>query len=334
MKCPVCKTELQDGMTECPNCKFDKFKRSFKDTDDVLNYIKSVVLPYRNKWQETICAEKQQSAAELYMSMMAAQVEMIRNMAPSTVELFEYAINKDNTATVVKYNGEDKNVVIPDRYEGFPVAHIAENVFKGCRSLISVVLPSGLKTIGNNAFRDSSLSKVMIPGSCCTIGAGAFANTEIEEIVFPESVSVISEYVCYNCSKLKTVIILNAKAIEAGAFSRNILTSRGDLKIILPNTLKTLELSAFGNIWIDKLVLPESVTSVIIAPVSMSIHIRNLVVVGDKTAFEIQKGKTGSFALIWTTEAIYCNNGSKAQKFARENNYKVLPLSEFAPSQN
>ena len=51
--------------------------------------------------------------------------------------------------------------------------------FSGCRSLTTMEFPEGTKTIGNQAFANTSLAAVRIPTSATTIGEDAFSSTQL-----------------------------------------------------------------------------------------------------------------------------------------------------------
>lgn len=71
-------------------------------------------------------------------------------------------------------------------------------MFSRCTSLKKIELPSGLKTIGIDAFSESGL----------------------EEIHIPEGVTSIDEYAFYNCKNLKTIFLPKSlKKIGLSAFS-------------------------------------------------------------------------------------------------------------------
>jgi len=53
MKCPVCKTEISESATVCPNCKFDDLRYEFINAKEVDNYIEKTVEPYGIKWKES-----------------------------------------------------------------------------------------------------------------------------------------------------------------------------------------------------------------------------------------------------------------------------------------
>ena len=115
---------------------------------------------------------------------------------------FVYSLSHGQ-ATILEYTGEDVNVVIPDELGGRPVVAVAEKAFykngeissitiesdadnftigaqafSDMDSLVSVVLPDGLKTIPSHAFSQSPektpIKKSMIPLNNCKIASKIF----------------------------------------------------------------------------------------------------------------------------------------------------------------
>ena len=71
--------------------------------------------------------------------------------------------------TYVEYEGPS--------YDNYRVVGIAENAFRNCRSLTSIVIPSTVKKIGKNAFYGcTALTSVEMGYGVDTIGASAFSN--------------------------------------------------------------------------------------------------------------------------------------------------------------
>jgi hypothetical protein len=66
--------------------------------------------------------------------------------------VFEF-IETEGGVELKSYNGKDTTVVIPDVYEGKPVRSIGDGAFSGITFVESVVVPVGVRSIGNEAFR-------------------------------------------------------------------------------------------------------------------------------------------------------------------------------------
>ena len=67
---------------------------------------------------------------------------------------YEYEVNEDDTVTITRYNGQEKNVTIPSKIDGKQVTIIGRYAFENSRqSLQSVVIPSGVVRINERAFQ-------------------------------------------------------------------------------------------------------------------------------------------------------------------------------------
>lgn len=135
---------------------------------------------------------------------------------------------------------------------GNTVEYISGDAFAGCVSLTSIQIPDGVKSIHNSAFsRCTGLRKVKIGAGTKGIDDGAFEGCE-----HLYSIEVDSENQWYKSangvlySKDKTELILYPPA------------KSGDL-FIVPDTVKTICYAAFvGNLYLKKVVIPQSVTSI------------------------------------------------------------------------
>ncbi|WP_054957422.1 leucine-rich repeat protein [Paenibacillus dakarensis] len=185
--------------------------------------------------------------------------------------------NGDGTVTIYWYEGQDKDLVIPDTIGGKSVTGIG-NAFSN-KGLTSVVIPDSVKNIGNHAFYINELTDVIIPSSVTSVGEGAFSSnkltsvsipnsvTTIEKDTFyynpltnvtiPDSVTTIEDY-AFASNQLTTLIIPNSvTSIGENAFSQNKLTT-----LEIPNSVVNIEKSAFANNGLTEVVIPDSITSI------------------------------------------------------------------------
>ena len=115
-----------------------------------------------------------------------------------------YGISADGTyAEVLKYEGAARRVKIAEEYNGKPVTHIYYEAFKN-KSIISVVLPDCLTSIGGYAFSEcSSLASIIIPNSVTSIGSFAFYRcTSLKSISVPDNVKYLNQGVFSKCTSL------------------------------------------------------------------------------------------------------------------------------------
>ena len=69
----------------------------------------------------------------------------------------------------------DKEIKIPESYEGKPVKAIAANAFWGQTGITSLKIPKSIESIGNNAFQNcTGLEEISIENKDIELGAGAF----------------------------------------------------------------------------------------------------------------------------------------------------------------
>lgn len=125
------------------------------------------------------------------------------------IEAFSYR-EENGVLTVVGIVGEtDGILVIPDEYEGKPVVHIADDVFRHSDTLTSVTIGSNVQTIGKGAFASSSqLTSVIFGSNVQTIGEGAFLEcSQLTSVVLGENVETLGDYAFYFCSQLTSIIL-------------------------------------------------------------------------------------------------------------------------------
>ena len=152
---------------------------------------------------------------------------------------------------------------------------IEDSAFAGCSGLATPVFGenSGLQTIGDHAFKNTGLVKVTIPASVKNLGTDVFGNCgSLEELNVSEGNTVYASdagvfyskdmknlYLCpWNKQGTSYKIPSGVTIIEENAFSNN----KNLQEVILPGTLKTIKTSAFESSAIEKLTIPDSVTSV------------------------------------------------------------------------
>ena len=105
---------------------------------------------------------------------------------PKTPEIFTldeklwWSVLGDGTVSIVKFVGDDENVVIPSEIDGKKVTRIGEQAFLDCSSLTSINIPESVKNIYHSAFRDcTSLASINLPDGV-KIGKNTFYGTPLE----------------------------------------------------------------------------------------------------------------------------------------------------------
>lgn len=175
---------------------------------------------------------------------------------------------------LVKYHGEDNEVVIPDgvtriHYEAFnknlylhsidfpaSVESIGPMAFWGCRNLLSINLPDSLKTIERLAFADCRFCDIVLPNGLTAVEHDVFSNTHsLDEItIYGETFAIEDIIYEYNWSEIAREFDIDEDEIcNLTIFIHDLLV--GDLLQLLIN----------GNF--DELYMPEKLRYEFIANV-------------------------------------------------------------------
>ncbi|MCR4660936.1 MAG: ribosomal protein L7/L12 [Clostridia bacterium] len=118
--------------------------------------------------------------------------------------------------TLVKYNGKEKVIVIPESVD----------------------------TIDENAFSEKAITQVTIPSSVKVISSHAFDSCkQLTSVIFNEGLEQINDFAFNDCFKLKDIKLPNTlKSIGICAF----VSCKSITEIELPNNLETIHKHAFG----------------------------------------------------------------------------------------
>lgn len=203
---------------------------------------------------------------------------------------------------ITSYNGfEQTNVIIPEKIDGMPVVSIGEKAFMNA-PLTEIILPSSLKVILSEAFNGcKNLKKLDLPYGVVYLGNRCFCDTGLETLGIPNSIKLLSVQ-CFMGSKY--------------------------LKVSLPDSIEVIERMCFYDTSIDTIIIPKGTKEVSCEAFGGSYFQRErkvtCVFLGKDTLIKSPNNST-----LWNVKQIYCISGSNVQKFAREHNIPMLPLSEF-----
>lgn len=171
----------------------------------------------------------------------------------------------------------DISEVIIDAYEGdegpgedyfrnikitsYPANEIPCMAFRGNRSILTLLLPTSITSIGDEAFQGSFLyGKLVIPEGVTSIGSWVFTSSYgLSEIELPNSVTSIGQNAFNGCN-IRSIILPNAlETVQTGTFS---FCSEVDT-IYIPPSVKRIESNAFSTSEICKdIFIPASVTEI------------------------------------------------------------------------
>ena len=152
----------------------------------------------------------------------------------STVDGFQFHTS-NGIHSLVNYIGNDTEIVLPDNYNGESY-RIGDYAFYGCHYLDSIIIPEGVTSIGNSAFRETFITSITIPEGVTSIGNSAFRESWITSITLSKGVTSIGEYAFYRCDDLNSIII--------------------------PEGVTSIETRAFSGCYLNSITIPESMTSI------------------------------------------------------------------------
>lgn len=215
----------------------------------------------------------------------------------------------EERASLASYEGDDKEVVIPEEVAGRKVVSIETFAFRENKAIEKVVIPTGVQTIGQDAFNMcGQLVEVVIPDNVTRIGESAFANCiSLKSLSLSKNIKSIERGAFANCPEL--VLNLDKENpyynIEDGLLYTEDLTTLvaciGNKKeYVIPETVKKIGAWAFSG------TEPES------------IRFLNQECVFEDNAPGIP---------VHCETVIYGYAGTDAEKFAIEKNLKFVSLS-------
>ncbi len=173
-----------------------------------------------------------------------------------------YDKSADGTyAEVIAYNGTDKVVCIANTYQGVPVKTIYNEAFKNT-NITSVIIPNSVEYIGDSAFYScDSLQRIVIPDNVTSIGYGAFRDCDsLQSVEIGNSVTSIGDYAFYSCDSLQSAEIGNSVT----GIGDYVFYSCDSLQsVVIPDSVTSIGEDAFAYCdSLQSVVIPDSVTSI------------------------------------------------------------------------
>ena len=125
------------------------------------------------------------------------------------------------------------------------ITSILSHLFENCNGIRKIKIPDGVALIGENAFKNSTLTSIDIPGSVTSIESKAFNScANLISIKLPDSVTAMGTAVFEGCSNLTDVTLPGTRMnIMADTF-KNCTSLK---KIVLPETVQYIRSGAFSN---------------------------------------------------------------------------------------
>ncbi|MBE6879892.1 MAG: leucine-rich repeat domain-containing protein [Ruminococcaceae bacterium] len=169
---------------------------------------------------------------------------------------FDYLIIDEETISILGYNGENKDMVIPREIDGRTVVEISENAFYGS-DITSAVIPDSVRYIGSGTFAFcEQLKSVTIPKTVTEMGDAVFSHCySLEKVNMPASLT-IPGHMFFCCESLKEITI-GSDVISPFAFSGCTALE----KVILSDNVTSIKENAFsGCVLLKEITLPDSLT--------------------------------------------------------------------------
>jgi hypothetical protein len=133
--------------------------------------------------------------------------------------------------------------------------------FQYKNNIQTLVINSGVSTIGNNSFYDfKNLTSVTIPYSVTAIGYGAFRSCQsLPSVAIPSTVTSIGDYAFYDCISFSGTIPSSVRTIGMAAF----IYCHGIISLTIPDGVTTIEEWTFFNCQgLTSVNLPASLTTI------------------------------------------------------------------------
>lgn len=122
---------------------------------------------------------------------------------------YTYQLNEEEDgAFIVKYHGEDSDVVVPDHMEEYPLVGIGDHAFEDfAQNITSIQLPEGITWIGVQAFATCDrIREMVIPEGVTKLDDRCFLGCKgLESITVPDSVTEIGDMAFAVCMSLREV---------------------------------------------------------------------------------------------------------------------------------
>ena len=144
------------------------------------------------------------------------------------------------------------------------ITELPNQVFDGKSPLSSVILPEGLKTIGEYAFRGTDIRNMKIPSTVTTIGRAAFAGTPLTYLTFANNsqINTIGYYAFQSCPRLQSVDFGKNSQLEViGNYAFQNCPQLKSVNFRNMNNLHAIKYAAFADCGqMEEFIMPNSVT--------------------------------------------------------------------------
>ena len=182
--------------------------------------------------------------ALLTIVLLSNVCAMADTVNPATPEIitsgdYDYSVHGES-ATVVKYNGDEAYVAIPSEIDGHPVAEIGAEAFN-YRKFKGVSFPDGILRIGKRAFEYCEITDSLRLPENVTISDRAFGYAVLPSAVTIPTGATVEKCAFSYCEAVERIVIEPRAAIKSRAFEYC-----DDLEMVVCADTSHLEKKAFG----------------------------------------------------------------------------------------
>ena len=195
----------------------------------------------------------------LKMSDSGGQPEDEEQSEEITEGIWTY-VTQGTQCTVVRYDGDEEIIQIPEQLNGHRVTKIGNSVFMDS-PIVRVIIPDGVKEIGSRAFfRCEALEAINLPDSIVSIGDSAFEECRsLQSVIVPSGVEYLGSYIFQRCMSLETVILSEGLNILGQGMFADCCALK---EIDIPDSITVITDGAFCRTGLTHLEFPDSITTI------------------------------------------------------------------------
>ncbi len=229
-------------------------------------------------------------------------------------------ITVPKTVTTIKNYAFRQNIYLENVEILGEIKTIPSGLFNFCVSLTEFEIPSGVETIGENAFGGTGLKEVVLPDSVKTVGNFAFYScVHLSSFKSGAGLQSLGESALGECISLAD-ITLNEGLTTIGEACFSGCTSLKDISI--PSTIETLESYVFAATALEEYHVPSSIETIrsyaFAGCKSLGdIYVPDTVTNIERDAFNEMKDFVIHGIPDSTAEIYADNNGLKFEKYSR-----------------
>lgn len=171
----------------------------------------------------------------------------------------------DKDYYLYNYDGEESELELPDNVLGNEYS-----IFKDClsenRKITSVIIPDGVKRIGEHAFEFCfNLEEIKLPETLISIGFGAFDYCDkLKNIYIPKNVNYMDDGI-FNCENIEKIIVDKENKVYDSRNDCNAIIKTSINKLILgckntviPPEVESIGEGAFAITNVKEIILPKN----------------------------------------------------------------------------